>query len=542
MTASSSGVGRPEPGAQVSSVGGIARAAPGRLIDRICEALGDPRRSRRTALSLIAVYALVWWGYACVAKGTQGIHFDMGEVFAWSQHPAFGYSKHPPFPGWVDAVWFAVFPCSDWAYYLLSATSIGVALWFVFLITERFVEGGDKRLVALLFFFFAPIFNFQPLKFNSNALLIPVWAAAAWLFLRSFERRTLWWGALAGLGAAIAMLTKYWSFFLIAGFGVAALADPRRTNYFRSAAPWASVAAGAALFAPHIKSMIIDYDYGPFRYATGAHSVATYVDSIDTVAGYLSGVLYLAGSFLVLALAVRPDAAAWRDMLWPRQPERRFLLIVTLTSLLLPAAFALALKMEVKALWTMPCWAMLPAMLLSSPRVAVTRQAAGAVLIGGYAAAVLAFAASPLVAMVILQRGVPNSAIYYPLLADEAGRLWRSRSDQPLRYVAGPIYLAWACSFYCRGHPLALGGFSFEQAPWIARADMLRDGFVGLCESANRDCASQVQALASDAAVETRTVELTRHAFGVAAEPERFTLFVLAPCRPADRAQRRCVE
>jgi hypothetical protein len=48
----------------------------------------------------------------------------MGEVFSWSTALAYGYPKHPPFPAWVAAVWFAVFPRADWAYYLLSATSI----------------------------------------------------------------------------------------------------------------------------------------------------------------------------------------------------------------------------------------------------------------------------------------------------------------------------------------------------------------------------------------------------------------------------------
>jgi len=65
---------------------------------------------------------------AVIAKGSQDIHFDMGEVVSWSLVPAYGYPKHPPFPAWVAAVWFAAFPYADWAFYLLSMTSIGVAL------------------------------------------------------------------------------------------------------------------------------------------------------------------------------------------------------------------------------------------------------------------------------------------------------------------------------------------------------------------------------------------------------------------------------
>src|SRR5262249_32650142 len=235
------------------------RASASALFERLVDALADERRGRRTAAVLLALYALLWWAYALVAKSTQSIHFDMGEVFAWPPEPAYGYPKHPPFPAWVAAAWFAVFPRADWAYYLLATTSVTLALWFAWLIAIRFVA-GEKRAIALVLLAFAPIFNFQPLKFNSNALLIPVWAGATYLFLRSYSSRTLLAGALAGAGAAIAMLTKYWSAFLIVGFALGAFAHPRRRDYFRSPAPWASIVVGAVLLAPNIATLF-RYDF-----------------------------------------------------------------------------------------------------------------------------------------------------------------------------------------------------------------------------------------------------------------------------------------
>ena len=122
-------------------------------------------------------------------------------------------------------------------------------------------------MLALAFLTLSPGFNLQPLKFNSNALLIPAWAAASYAFLRAFHDRNLLWGAIAGGAAAAAMLTKYWSIFLIIGFVVAALAHLRRLDYLRSPAPWASVVVGALIMAPNIVSLV-DYDFQPFRYAT----------------------------------------------------------------------------------------------------------------------------------------------------------------------------------------------------------------------------------------------------------------------------------
>ena len=89
-----------------------------------------------------------------------------------------------------------------------------------------------------------PFFNFHALKFNVNTVLLPLWAATTFWFLRSYKTRGAGWAALAGVGAAACMLGKYWSVFLLAGLVVAALIDRRRARYFRSAAPWITVAVG----------------------------------------------------------------------------------------------------------------------------------------------------------------------------------------------------------------------------------------------------------------------------------------------------------
>jgi len=500
------------------------------LFARLVDPLADARRGPRTAAALLAVYALLWWGYALVAKSTQSIHFDMGEVFAWSTELAYGYPKHPPFPAWVAAAWFAVFPCADWAYYLLATTSVSVALWFIWLIATRFVA-GEKRALALVLLAFAPIFNLQPLKFNSNALLIPVWAGATYLFLRSYSSRTLLAGVLAGAGAAVAMLTKYWSVFLIVGFAAGAFAHPRWRDYFRSPAPWAAIAVGAALLAPNMATLFA-YHFYAFSYASASHADASFASVLESLGNYFAGVLYLAGSLLVLQLAAAPRPAAWREIVWPSDQERRFIAVILWVGFLTPIVAALAFKMRLNALWTMPCWALVPALMLSAPGVAVTRRAAAAVLAAAYAVPLVALAASPLVALRVLESGLDNQAAYYEPLAREVDRRWPQVSDRPLRYVAGPEGLAWGCTFYCRDRPRAFPSFSRVNAPWIDPAAMARDGFVALCLPENEGCLAQARAIAAgNPHAREETVELSRTAFGRSGEPRRFTILLSPPQR-----------
>jgi 4-amino-4-deoxy-L-arabinose transferase-like glycosyltransferase len=503
---------------------GSAAALGARLVD----ALADETRGPRTAAALLAVYALLWWAYALVAKSTQSIHFDMGEVFAWSTELAYGYPKHPPFPAWVAAAWFAVFPRADWAYYLLATTSIALALWFIWLIAARSVD-GEKRAVALVLLAFAPVFNLQPLKFNSNALLIPVWAGATYLFLRSYSSRTLAAGALAGVGAAVAMLTKYWSVFLIFAFAVGAFAHPRWRDYFRSATPWAAITAGAILLAPNIATLF-EYHFYAFTYASESHADASFGSVQEALGNYLAGALYLAAPLLVLQIVAAPRPAVWREMVWPSDPERRFLAVVMWAGLLSPVVAALAFKMRLNALWTMPCWTLLPALVLSAPGVAVSRRAAAAVVAAAYAMPVVAVAASPFVALRVLANGVDNQAAFYEPLAREVDRRWPEVSRQPLRYVAGPEGLAWGCTFYCRDRPRAFPSFSRINAPWIDPASMAREGFVGLCLAEDPGCLMQARAIAAgNPNAREETVELTRTAFGRSGEPRGFTILLSPP-------------
>ena len=208
-------------------------------------ALINPARRDRAVLMLLGAYVVIWWLYGLIAKSSQDIQFDAAELVTWSQHPALGYTKHPPFGAWLVHTWFTLFPFRDWSYYLLAMTYAAFALWIGWRLFGRYL-GPDKRVIGLACLTLIPCFNFHGLRFDENAVLIPLWAAATLCFIHSFETRSNIWAALAGVTTALAMLGKYWSVFLLAGLALAALFDERRVAYFRSAAPWITIIVGIA--------------------------------------------------------------------------------------------------------------------------------------------------------------------------------------------------------------------------------------------------------------------------------------------------------
>jgi hypothetical protein len=153
--------------------------------------------------------------------------------------------------------------------------------------------------------------------------------------------RGVGFAALAGVAAAGAMLTKYWSVVLLAALATAALSDLRRKLYFGSAAPYVTMAAGAAALSPHVAWLYL-HDFAPFGYALESHP-ATVAQALLSGVGYLAGALgYAAAPILIVVVAARPARAAIAEALWPDDPQHRLAVMVFILPLLLPTLLAAA--------------------------------------------------------------------------------------------------------------------------------------------------------------------------------------------------------
>jgi 4-amino-4-deoxy-L-arabinose transferase-like glycosyltransferase len=493
-------------------------------IDRLIGALIDPARRERTAAAVLMAYVAIWTLYAALAKASQDMHFDMVEVVAWSRELAFGYSKHPPLSAWLAAAWFALFPTSDWAFHLLAVTVAGVTLWIAWRLAGDYLD-GEKRVLALAVLMLVPFFNFHVLKFNANTVLLPAWAATTLCFLRSFERLSVPWAALAGLCAAAAMLGKYWSIFLVMGLGVAALVDSRRAAYFRSPAPWVTIGVGALALAPHFAWLAVN-DFVTFSYAAAVH-VRTVAQAAGSVVGYLAGSAgYVALPVLLVLAAVRPSRAAVADMLLPKTPERRLVAAAFWAPLLLPAVVAPIMRAEITSLWSMSAWTLLPVVLLSSPLLALGRRA----LLPAVTLAVLLppvmVVAAPFVAIAIHRGKVPPAVAHSRLIADRVAHEWRRVTDRPLQLVGGGD-LAYGVAFYLPDRPSAFPEFDSRVAPWADWHRVRREGIAIVCRADAPTCplAAEAQSLTGPRV----EIEVARSHYGIAGPAGRYVIVIIPP-------------
>ena len=506
-------------------------------VERLVDALTDPARRERTALALLAAYAAIWTLYGVLSKAAQGVQSDTAELVDWSHHLALGYAKHPPFAAWLMHAWFLLFPTNEWSCYLLAMVYAALGLWIAWRLFVGFLD-PDKRVVALACLTLVPYFNFLGLRFDHNAVLGALWAATALCFIRSYEMPSATWAAAAGAAAAAAMLGKYWSTMLLAGLAVAVIVDIRRAIYFRSAAPWVTIAVGALLLAPH-DVWLVTHDYMPITYALDAHSAKTFGQTMTNAAGYLAGGVGYAAAPVIFVLALTsPSGAALVDTLLPRTPERRFVAVAFLATLVIPAVLAPVFKYDLNPIWTMPDFVLLPVLLVSSPAIAVSRRAVVAIVAFAVGLPPVMLVVAPAIALAAHLRGVDPSQAHAEQLAGQVEKLWRQTTDRPLHIVGGDFGIANMTAFYLPGQPSPFPVLEPETAPWVTPERIARDGAVMVCNlyPDQHDC-TIVLKRAMDKAIDhnppPRRLELTisRNYLGIPGKPERY-LVMAAPPRP----------
>jgi hypothetical protein len=538
-------------------------------IGRLLDALSDPKRRGRTAVAVLAAYCAVWTLYAVIAKSSQDFHFDMGEMVAWSREVTFGTPKHPPLPAWLIGAWFSVFPLTSWAYDLFAMIGAAVSIGIAFVLSWRYLD-GVKSAVGMAFLMLVPFFNFHAFKFNANSAMMPWWALTIWFFLRSFEAAVagsvpagtagvspassaaraggtpavpgaalpgrlpvIAWAALAGVAAAAAMMVKYWGVVLLGGMVIAALCDQRRNAYFTSAAPYVTVAAGAAAMLPHLAWLWL-HDFSSFAYIADSHP-GTRFESFISGLGYFAGAMaYGVVPIVLAAVAARPSPATIADMLWPQEEAgkapRRLTVLVFFLPLLLPTLLALASSEKAVSLWAFGGMTLLPVVLLSSPRIVIPRLAAVRILGFAMAFPFLALLAAPVAAVVTHFNGVPNYGTQYSLIADAAGKFWRETTGRPVRLVGSHDNVMNGSVFYFPDRPSTFDIQSPHLTPWADAARIARDGALLYCPVAEQTCMDAMNRRAAAAKESRRTeVDISRTFLGMQGPVTRYAIVAILP-------------
>lgn len=485
-------------------------------IERLIAALVDPPHGRRNVVLLLTAYALVWTLYAALANASNDLPVDMGEAVIWSRNLAFGYHSEPPLMAWIAWLWFAVFPLTDWTFYLLSMALAAVALGFAWALLGDYVP-SEKRVAGLAVLSLVPFYNIQALKFNADSVLLAFWAATTFWFLRALRGSDIKYAALAGLGAGACMLGKYWSVMLIGGLALAVLVSQRRRAFFRSPAPWVMAAVGAFVFMPNLV-WLWTHDFGPILFDINLHAATGSVSVLERAVNYVkeTGAAAAAPVMLVL-LAALPDIATGVDMIWPREAERRVLVVACVAPMLvLPIAFALVFNVAMAARWAIPTIVLLPVVLLSPAGITLNRSAVTHLVALAVVFPLAMVVLAPAIAAQYQRSGKNPFIRQFRLVAQQVDLSWRDATRQPMRLFGSGSLMIDGVAVYLADRPSTFNVDAPTHTPWANEDRIARDGIALVCWLGDRICLSRMEALTADApTVRRRDIELSRPFLGI---------------------------
>lgn len=436
---------------------------------------------------LLLCFVAIWTAYLVIAYIGSDLHPDVLETWTLGRHFEWGNPKHPPLMGWVARAWTTVFPVSDWSMQLMAMVNAALGLWAVDLIARQFVT-GHKRVLILLLLMLTPAYQFHAQRFNANAILLSLWPWATYCFLRSVQTRTVLWAAAAGFAAAFAMLGKYYSIFLVAAFGIAAIAQSSRRAYFCSAAPYVSLAAGFLALAPHVY-WLAEHGAPTFEHAI-AHAGFDWVTVLLDVFNFLAGLVAAASIaaitwFMIAGRRLDRVAADFKSA----DPGLKLLLVVLIATTVLPMLTALVLRTDLPSLWALQGiypLAILAVCAMSYP-IEKFYTVNATVLTAGIAVVAVTVGA-PIHAVYRNRYGYEEARNLYRQAALELTRQWHDVRDVPMPRVSGDDALAFATAFYSPDHPFYARPFVYQYSWRVPRKITMERGWAAMCFADQTDC------------------------------------------------------
>lgn len=437
---------------------------------------------------LLAMFVAVWMATLTVAYWNVSLFPDVLEAWSVGRTLGWGNAKHPPLMGWIALGWTSVFPVTDWSMTLLALVNAALGLWFIDLIARRFLT-AEGRAIVLLLAMLLPAYHFHAQRFNANSVLLAVWPLAIYCFLRSFEdKRSVGWAAAAGAASALALLGKYYSVFLVAGFVCAAAIHSERLKYFRSPAPWVSALAGLVVLAPHLY-WLITTDFLIFRYPASKHGGLSAGQVLGKSVSFVLGIAgWLVLPVFVWLAMLRGHLRDWFAGVQMRDACLQLLTLIFAGTVLLPIPVALAARSGLTAVWALQGLFLAIVIVVCLSHVRPSRHETARLFSLVAALTVLVAVFAPLHAIYRNTYEFNERRNFYLPATQELMRQWRELSTQPLRRASGTEFLAFAIAFYSEDHPVfsrpVLPGGEYPLPP----QRVLEGGWASLCFSDQRVC------------------------------------------------------
>jgi len=471
----------------------------------------------RSELIFFFLFFLACLALALFNSYPGNIHPDTAEVYMWSTLGfALIYSRHPPLLPWIVGGLNHLVPVNYVVLAALAAFNVTLAAYAVWRIA-RLTVGEARAPLVLAIYWLSPYTVWHAVKLDHNAILLSTWPLVVWAFLLSLRDPNWWRGLILGLASAAAMYAKYTSALLLVAAAVAAMVSPRRTTYFRTAAPYVALMTLILLVAPLAWAAYQDQSTVRFalKQAVPIGSLPTYMLAIN----------------LLRLLPVLAGFALLYYWIGSRQRESEQYLRELLILVLLPYALIVGANigfgLRGSQAWPMPVFAFVPILLISLLRTPNADQLG---LL--YRASPYLLCLIPLAGVAMLTNSFRQSShnIVEPTreLAAKAASIWWRAVHRPVDIVAGDQKIDVAASLALPDHPRAW--LKFNHSYWWITPDLVDGaGVLAFCRETDEGCNAISRRLIRERNGWSCAIEARRSLFGMTGPLLRIHVYFVPP-------------
>jgi len=437
----------------------------------------DSRKDIGKILAAFLVFHLLLW-VVLATVSHRAPPWDNIEQLVWQQSLEWGYYKHPPLPTWWLSLWTGLLGRQIWVTFFAAQLSVILMLAVVWRVA-LYVLSPARALVAVLLSSLLIYHGVHGLMANHNTLqLLPV-ALLLWASLEAVREGGWWRWALAGLAAALCMLTKYSALIWLAVLGMWMLQDPR----MRRVRPWLGVGLALAVagfvFAPHIHWLLREGapSLGYVVKAVNGENDNSHLDHWARLARFVliqfgRALPLLIGMGLVTwMLRKQPRAGALHE---PADAEWRFMTFAALGPVLLTSVLG-AGGVKLGSAWAATFFVLLGVWLMQFVPAYSTARLLKTTLVMVVVLEVLMAIGMAMGSgwLVDLKGRTARSNFPARRLTHQLDEIWQANEKGAMRVVVGETWLAGNVSVHTPSQPLVFLDADPVKSPWV-RPEMIR--------------------------------------------------------------------
>ncbi|MDR2781877.1 MAG: glycosyltransferase family 39 protein [Holosporaceae bacterium] len=193
------------------------------------------------------------------------IPHDMIENLYWGKELQLGYAKHPPLFAWISYFFYKLFGSWSESLYILTQLNLLLGFYFIYK-TSNLILDRKKSIASVLIFMASACAVFGNEKFNASTILMSLFPAMFYFFMRLLKFCKKIDAVLLGIFAALAFIGKYFALLYIGCMGLFLILNKECWKFLKMPHFYISAVVFVICVSWHV-IWIIDHDCITLQYA-----------------------------------------------------------------------------------------------------------------------------------------------------------------------------------------------------------------------------------------------------------------------------------